>query len=133
MTGPNGIGTGDLHGQGFVIGASLFFLIFVLELVRRKKIGERFSLLWIVVAVGLCLTATAGFPLLFRLAPLIGIVYPSTALFLLAFLGLTFLSVYFTMLLTGLSHQNRVLAQRLALLEAERRDSAPAWTEPAST
>lgn len=107
-----------LHGQGFVLAASLFFLAFVLELVRRRKIGERFSLLWIIVAVGMTLAASVGFPLLFKLAPLFGIVYPATALFLLAFLGLTFLSIYFTVILSQLSQQNRHLAQRVALLEA---------------
>lgn len=107
-----------LHGQGFVLIASLFFLAFILELVRRRKIGERFSLLWIVIAVGMCLAASVGFPILFRIAPLIGVVYPATALFLLAFLGLTCLSIYFTVILSQLHRQNRVLAQRIALLEA---------------
>ena len=110
-----------LNGQAFVLAASLFFLLVILELVRRKKIGERFSLLWITVAVGLTLAATVGFPLLFKIAPLIGIVYPATALFLLAFLGLTCLSIYFTIILSQLSHQNRVLAQRIALLERDQR------------
>lgn len=118
-----------LHGQGFVLAASLFFLVFVLELVRRRKIGERFSLLWIIVAVGMTLAASVGFPLLFKLAPLFGIVYPATALFLLAFLGLTFLSIYFTVILSQLSQQNRTLAQRIALLEAERADEARGGSE----
>lgn len=107
-----------LHGQGFVLGMSLAILLFILELVRRRKIGERFSLLWIVVAVAMVLAATVGFPLLFKLAPLIGVVNPVTALFLLAFLGLTLLAIYFTIILTQLSHQNRILAQRVAHLEA---------------
>ncbi len=121
---PNG--SDILHGQGFVLVASLFFLLFVLELVRRRKIGERFSLLWIIVAVAMTVAASVGFPLLFRLAPLLGIVYPATALFLLAFLGLTCLSIYFTVILSQLSQQNRLLAQKVALLEAQREDDAAA-------
>lgn len=108
-----------LHGQGFVVAASLFFLVFILELVRRKKITERFSLLWIVVALSMCLAATVGFPFLFRLAPLIGVVYPATALFLLAFFGLILLSIYLTVILSQLSQQNRVLAQKIALLNGD--------------
>lgn len=105
-----------------MLAASLFFLIVVLDLVRRRKIGERLSLLWILVAVGMLVAASAVFPLLFKLAPLLGIVYPATALFLLAFVGLTCLSIYFTVILSQLSHQNRILAQRVALLEGEVRD-----------
>jgi hypothetical protein len=115
-------GTEVLHGQGFVVAASAFFLLLVLELVRRRKIGERFSLLWILIAVGMLLAATVAFPLLFRLAPLLGVVYPATALFLLAFLGLTVLSLYFTVILSQLHRQNCILAQRVALLEAARED-----------
>lgn len=106
-----------LHGQAFVLGASLATLLFILELVRRRKIGERFSLLWIVIAVSMVLAATVGFPFLFKLGPLTGVVNPVTALFLLAFLGLMMLSMYFTVIVTKLSHQNRVLAQRIAHLE----------------
>ncbi len=119
---PSAPATETLHGQGFVLAASLFFLIVVLDLVRRRKIGERLSLLWILVAVGMLVAASAVFPLLFKLAPLLGIVYPATALFLLAFVGLTCLSIYFTVILSQLSHQNRILAQRVALLEGEVRD-----------
>jgi hypothetical protein len=113
-----------LHGQAFVLVASLALLLFILELVRRKKIGERFSLLWILVALGMCVAASLGFPFLFRLAPVIGVVYPATALFLLAFLGLTFLSIYFTVHISQLSHQSRILAQKVALLE-DRAPSPP--------
>lgn len=118
----------ELNGQGFVIVVSVLVLLAILELVRRHKIGERFSLLWLAIAAGLVLSATAAFPLLFSIAPLLGIVYPATALFLLAFLGLTGLCVYFTVILSQLSSQNRVLAQRVSLLEEEqaslRRDGA---------
>src|SRR5438445_8694438 len=108
-----------LHGQAFVVGASLFFLVFVIELVRRRKIGERLSLLWIMIAVGMVIAATVVFPLMFEIAPLIGVVYPASALFLLAFLGIVCLSLYFTVLLSQLGQQSRVLAQRVALLEDE--------------
>lgn len=110
------------HGQAFVLAGSVFFLLLILELVRRRKIGERFSLMWIGVAVAMCVAASIAYPLLFKLAPLIGIVYPPTALFLLAFLGLTVLSVYFTVILTRLSFQNRTLAQKVAHLERQQEE-----------
>jgi hypothetical protein len=114
----------SIHGQGFVLVASLFLLGLILELVRRKKIGERYSLLWIIIAVGLCLSATVGLRILFAIAPRLGVVSPATGLFLLAFLGLTVLSVYFTVILTQLSEQNRMLAQRVAFLEHENAERA---------
>ena len=110
------------HGQGVIIGASLFFLLLTLELVRRRKIDERFSLLWVVVAAGMFAFSSIAYPVLLRLAPLTGIVYPPTALFLLAFLGLVALSMYLTVVISHLRLQNRKMAQDLALLHKRQQE-----------
>jgi hypothetical protein len=107
-----------LHGQRIALVGAVLVVLLVLELVRRRKIGERFSLLWLLIALAMLLGATILFPLLFRLAPYFGIVDPVSAVFLLAFGGLVLLSLYFTVILTKLSQQNRILAQRVALLES---------------
>ncbi len=110
------------HGQTLIIVASLFFLLLTLELVRRRKIDERFSILWVVIAAGMLLLASVLYPVMLRLAPLTGIVYPPTALFLLAFVGVVFLCLYLTIVLSHLRLQNRKLAQEMALLSKRQQE-----------
>jgi hypothetical protein len=93
----------------------------VLELVRRRQLLERYALLWLlsgVVIVGLA--AWSG--LLQSLADVVGIAYPPSALFAVAFLFVLVLLLHFSISVSRLSDQTKVLAQRLALLEERLRE-----------
>jgi hypothetical protein len=57
-----------------------------------------------------------------RVAELVGIAYPPNALFLIAFGFVMILLLHFSLAVSKLSDQNRVLAQRLALLERRQRE-----------
>src|SRR3954453_10897898 len=88
----------------------------VLELVRRRRFLERYAILWLVSALVLLgLAVWKG--LLSDLAKLIGIVYPPNALFVVAFGFVLLLLLHFSLAVSRLSDQAKVLAQRLALLE----------------
>lgn len=96
-------------------GAALLF-IFVLELVRRRRLLERYALLWLfssLVLVGLA--AWRGG--LEALAELLGIAIPTNALFFVAFGFVLVLLLHFSSAVSRQSDQIKVLAQRLALLE----------------
>ena len=91
--------------------ASLALLLVVLELVRRRRLLERYALLWLFSA--LALLALAAFqPLLIEIAELIGIEYPPSALFLIAFGFVLVLLLHFSVAVSRLADQSKVLAQR---------------------
>jgi hypothetical protein len=94
--------------------AGLFLVVF--ELVRRRRLLERYALLWLFSALALLgLAVWSG--LLERIASLIGIIYPPNALFLVAFGFVLLLLLHFSLAVSRLTDQTKVLAQRLALLE----------------
>jgi hypothetical protein len=99
-----------------VLAFTLLLVIF--ELVRKRRLQERYALLW--VLTGFVMLAMALWrDLLGRLSSLVGIYYPPSALFLLGYLFVLALLLHDSTVISRLSHQNAVLAQRLALLEAE--------------
>jgi hypothetical protein len=111
----------ELRIQIVAIVASASLLIIVLELVRRKRFLERYALLWLFsAAILLGLSIWKGF--LSTLSEAIGIAYPPNALFLVAFGFVLVLLLHFSVAVSRLSDQTKVLAQRLALLE-ERQDA----------
>ena len=96
--------------------AALVVLFAIFELVRRRRLMERYALLWI--GSGLVLLALAVWRgALSTLADALGIIYPPNALFLIAFGFVLFLLMHFSLAISRLSDQSKVLAQRLALLE----------------
>ena len=102
-----------------LVGAGLLLLV-VLELVRRRRLLERYALLWLFsAAVVLLLGAWTG--LLQDIADAAGIAYPPSALFGVAFLFVLVLLLHFSVAVSKLTDQTKVLAQRLALLEEEQR------------
>jgi hypothetical protein len=103
----------------FGLGASLAGLLFVVELVRRRKLREDYSLLWLLTALVL-IVLSASRPLLDSLARLMGIVtYPPAALFLVAILFMLFILLQYATALTRLSQENKSMAQQMALLRYE--------------
>jgi hypothetical protein len=102
-----------------IVGA-IALLLTVLELVRRRRLLERYALLWLLSAVVLLALAswTGG---LAKLSHAIGVIYPPNALFFIAFGFVLLLLLHFSSVISRLSDQSKVLAQRLALLEERLR------------
>jgi len=87
----------------------------IFELVRRRRLMERYALLWLAAgAIVLVLGLWQG--LLTTLAHAVGIYYAPSALFAIAFLFVLVMLVHFSITISRLSDQNKILAQRLALL-----------------
>ena len=98
------------------IAVSALLLVGVLELVRRRAFLERYALLWLFSAlVLLALSVWEG--ALEQMASLVGTAYPPNALFLIAFGFVLLLLLHFSVAVSRLSDQTKVLTQRLALLE----------------
>jgi hypothetical protein len=111
--------------------AAILLLLVIFELIRRRRLRERYALLWILTGtVILVLALWRG--LLEKLSDLAGIAYPPNALFVLAAVFIFTVLLHYSTVISKLSDQNRIMAQRLALLEhelAEQKD--PARREPA--
>ncbi len=91
-------------------------MLLVLELVRRKRLMERYALLWLFsTAVLIVLAAWRG--LLTTISVAIGVHYPPSLLFALAFGFELLLLLHFSLTNSRLTDQNKVLAQRLAIVQ----------------
>jgi hypothetical protein len=98
-----------------------FVLLGVLELVRRRYLRERYAIVWL-AAAGALLVLAIWKELLNTIAKALGIYYPPNAFFVIAFGFLLLLLLHFSAVVSRMSDQTRVLAQRLALLEERERE-----------
>jgi hypothetical protein len=123
----------DARIQIVAILAAAGLIVVLLELVRRRRLLERYALLWLFSALVLLgLAVWRG--LLEDVASVIGVAYPPNALFLIAFGFVLALLLHFSLAVSRLSDQSKVLAQRLALLEERlgRVSSHPPESESAA-
>jgi hypothetical protein len=98
------------------VTAGLFGIVF--ELVRRRRLMERYALLWLFASVTL-LALAVWKDLLERVASAVGIYYAPSALFAIAFGFVLVLLLHFSLVISRLSDQNKVLAQRLGMLQQQ--------------
>jgi hypothetical protein len=113
-----------LHALSIAVTLALLLLVF--ELVRRKRLSERYAILWLLAAVTLFVLA-AWKGLLTSLSHDVGISYPPSALFAVAIGLIAMILLNFSLAVSRLSDQNKILAQRLGLLQhqLEERDGHP--------
>ena len=96
--------------------AALVLLFVIFELIRSRRLQERYALLWL-------LTGAVAFVLavwrqaLGILSETLGVSYPPSMLFLATGFFVLVLLLHYSTVISRLSDQNRILAQRLALLE----------------
>jgi hypothetical protein len=102
--------------------AALILLLVVLELIRSRRLQERYALLWLLTCV-VVLFFSLWRDALGRFSDLIGIAYPPSALFLLASGFILVLLLHYSTVISDLAERNLVLAQRLALLEQRLRET----------
>ncbi len=106
-----------------VIALAIVVCSLIFELVRRKHLMERYAILWLLAGITvLVLGLWQG--LLTRLSHAVGIYYPPSALFAVAFVFVLALLVHFSITISHLSDQSKVLAQKLALLEHEQQSAS---------
>ena len=115
------------------VAASLLLLLVVFELIRSRRLRERYALLWLLTGlVLLVLSAWRGG--LNTIAGWFGVqTYPPAVLFAVALLFVLAVLLHYSTVISKVSDQNVILAQRLALLElelSERERAAGAAEEP---
>jgi hypothetical protein len=110
--------------QIVAIIASSGLVLVVFELLRRRRLIERYALLWLLSSVVLLgLSVWTG--LLKVISDAVGIIYPPNALFMIAFAFVLLLLLHFSIAISRLSGETKVLAQEVARLDKEMRELAP--------
>jgi hypothetical protein len=104
--------------------AALLLLFVIFELIRSRRLQERYAMLWLLTGIViLILGLWRG--LLSTIADSVGIAYPPSALFVLAAFFILLLLLHYSTVISTLADQNRILAQRLALLEHRLEEERP--------
>ena len=98
--------------------ASLTLVLVVLDLIRRRRLRERYALLWLLTGIVLViLSAWRGG--LNTIAGWLGVRgYPPAVLFAVGLMFVILVLLHYSTVISRLADQNVVLAQKLALLEA---------------
>jgi hypothetical protein len=116
--------------RGLAIALTLGLLVLVFELVRRKRLSERYAILWLLAALTLFVLAVWK-GLLTSLASDVGISYPPSLLFVVAIGLIAMILLNFSLAVSRLSDQNKILAQRLSLLQQRVEQSDAGSARPA--
>jgi hypothetical protein len=98
--------------------AAIALIVVVLELVRSRRLQERYALLWLLTGAVMFVLAVWR-DLLGVVADAIGVHYPPSALFAVGAVFILIVLLHYSTVISKLSDQTKVLAQKLALLEAE--------------
>ena len=108
--------------------ASLVLLMAVLELVRRRRLREKYALLWILTAIVL-LVLSVWRGAVTSIATALGVSYGPTVLFAVGALFVLVVLLHYSTVISALTDRTVVLAQKVASLEQridelERRQDA---------
>jgi hypothetical protein len=118
--------------QAVAIVVSAGLLVVVLELVRRRKLVEEYSALWIASAVAL-LGLSIWREFLHKAAAELGVVYPPSLLLLLLVAMVFVTLLWFSVVLSTQRRQIERLIEDTAILGAEMRDLRARRPDPLST
>ncbi|MDQ2631348.1 MAG: DUF2304 domain-containing protein [Actinomycetota bacterium] len=119
---------GQVHltSQTRIVAAviAVFFMLLILDLIRRDRLQERYSVIWFVAGVGML--AGAAFPGLLELvADLMGVRNTNVALFSIVLLLLLGLALNFSVIMSRQAAQITRLAQERAIEQARNQGEQP--------
>ena len=104
--------------QVLAIVFSLFLVSFIVGLIRKKKIKEEYSILWLGISFSFLLFSfwRQGLDVI---SELIGVAYPPAALFMILLVAAFLIMIQFSMIISKQSENNKNLSQEYALLKHE--------------
>jgi hypothetical protein len=99
-------------------------VILIVELVRRRKLREEYSWLWLALSLAMLVLALwRGF--LDFVTRLIGAVLSTSTLFFFAIVFLMLITIQFSVEISSLRTQVKNLAQQLAILQSTLHETTP--------
>lgn len=125
--------------QFFAIAFSVLLLLFIIELIRKNKLKEGYSILWFGLGLAL-LTISVWTDLLEYVSYVVGVEYEPAMLLAVLVLGTMVLMIHFSVLVSSFDKKNKTLAQYIGLvfwelkqLREEVKRLREARQEPADT
>lgn len=109
-----------LQQKMFAIITSLAILITIIYLVKKGKLREEYSWLWLLTGI-VILLLVLWYDLLMMLTKLIGAVVPTTTLFIFGIIFLMLIALHSAIKISLLNDQIKNLAQKVSLLEAKEK------------
>lgn len=106
------------HQTGFALVTSLVVFLLILELVRRRRLREEYSWLWLLTGA-MMVVLVVWYRLLLAITWLIGAVSPVTTLLLFSSLFLLAIAVHYSVIISTLTTRVKNLSQELALLASQ--------------
>jgi len=94
----------------------LLLMVFIINLVRTRKLREEYSFLWLSMGAMVFLLAVWPNFLIF-ISRLIGVIFPVSTLFFFGLLFLILISLHYSIKISALTNQVKDLAQEIALLK----------------
>lgn len=107
--------------QIVAILGSIVLVGVIIDLIRRGRLKEKYSLLWI-ASGGTILLFSLWRDLLHIVSRWLGIAYPPSFIFLLAFMFLLLIVLHFSIVISSLSDKNKRLAQEIAFLKMPEKE-----------
>ena len=104
--------------ERFAIVISIVLILIVLDMVRRRKLRERYSLVWLFAVVAMT-TLVVWEKLLVSITSIIGATDPSSTLFLFGILFALVILLHLSNKVSDFSTQLRILAKEMAVLNAQ--------------
>jgi hypothetical protein len=101
----------------FAIALGLMTLIF--ELVRKRRLREEYSWLWLLTGVAVLGLAVVPAAAAVEIAEVFGSKNPTAAIFFFAFIFVALLCLQFSVRLSRMTEHVKTLAQKIALLEQD--------------
>jgi len=108
----------DIRQRILALVISVAFMVLVVELVRRKRLKERYALVWLFTAFGI-LFVTVNYGIVLAVTSYFRILASSNTLLFTAVMFLVFISLHFSVKISALSEKAQTIAQDLALLRGE--------------
>ena len=99
--------------------SSAFLLLYILEMVRRRKLREEYSILWLAGGVIMLLFSLKRNWLEWA-SDAAGIFYPPSFLFLIGMLFILLILIHFSITISKLYQMNKKMAQEIAMMKAEK-------------
>jgi hypothetical protein len=110
--------TMPIQQQLFALLVSVLVFVFIIDLVRKRRLREEYSVLWLVTSA-LMFVLVLRYKTLVSLTYFIGAGLPTTTLFLCAIIFLMLLSVQFCIKISRLTDDVKNLSQENALMKLE--------------
>jgi len=105
----------------FAILIGVVIFVGIIELVRKRKLREEYSWLWLATGAGLLLL-TLWYKLLVIITRFIGAVLPTSTLFFFGLIFVMLLNLHHATKNSKITDELKKLAQKIALLEQDIRD-----------